>query len=242
MDGPLTGDAFGELMLAAYAGDDPMEIIERDDGWVDAAPARRYFDGPETTPDLARALDLVRGRVLDVGAGGGRCAVPLLTRGHAVTALDTSPGAIEVCRRRGVTDTYLGTVEEHAADRARYDTFLLYGNNLGLLTGPDRAVRFLAALGRLAAPDARIVGQGLDPHPGAGRHAAYHERNRTRGRMTGQVDLRVRYRGIASPWFGYLFASADELRGLVDGTGWRVADVRPGVASPSYLAVLTRHR
>ena len=111
--------------------------------------------------------------MLDIGVGAGRTALELQRRGMAVTGLDTSPGAIEIARRRGLRDTVLNTVDGYARAAARYDTFLLLGNNLGLLEGRERAPVFLAALARLANPGARIIAQGTDPYgttrPGARR-------------------------------------------------------------------------
>ncbi|MBS2023961.1 MAG: class I SAM-dependent methyltransferase [Deltaproteobacteria bacterium] len=54
----------------------------------------------------AKVLDLARGlgppaqvRVLDVGAGTGRNALPLAKLGHPVTALETAPALLEILRK-----------------------------------------------------------------------------------------------------------------------------------------------
>jgi len=238
---PTPGDAFGELLRAAWTArpsGTTYEIIERDDSTIMAQPAERYFATPADEPDLAAALDLASGRVLDIGAGAGRCAVPLQDRGTDVTALDVSPGALALCRERGVRSTVLGTVFDHAG--ASYDTFLLYGNNLGLLGGPDTAPGFLSALSTLAAPGARVVAEGMDPYRTDNPvHLAYHDLNRRRGRWPGQLRIRIRYQNLASDWFDYLFCSVAELRTLLTGTGWRLADVLPR-AEDRYLAVMAR--
>ncbi|PRY27048.1 class I SAM-dependent methyltransferase [Pseudosporangium ferrugineum] len=254
MDQPVIGDVFGEMIRDAYAvrtgiGPRPLaggrvprpviEIIERDDGLINGAPADHYLAEPaEWQPHDVRALRLCRGAVLDIGCGAGRTALELQRRGMAVTGLDTSAGAVEVARDRGLRDTVIATVDDYARATARYDTFLLLGNNLGLLEGPERAPAFLTALAALARPGARIIAQGTDPYGTTDPvHVAYHRRNRERGRLGGQLRLRLRYRLLATDWFDYLNCSVEELTGLLEGTRWRLKSVDTA-DRPYYLAVM----
>lgn len=251
---PRIGDVFGEVVRDAFAvatgvGPRPLvggrlprpviEIIERDDGLINGAPAAHYLGGPASwQPYDHRAVDKVRGTVLDIGVGAGRIALLLQERGVPVTGLDISPGALAVCRERGVRNLVPGTVDEHAGGAQRYDTFLLLGNNLGLIEGRDRAPGFLAALAALANPGAEIIAHGTDPYSTTDPvHTAYHERNRSRGRFGGQLRLRLRYRELGTPWFDYLVCSADELAELVRGSAWRLVDV-DDADRPYYLATL----
>lgn len=96
-------------------------------------------------------LDHVRGAVLDIGSGAGRYAIELRDRGHEVLALDNSPGAIEACTRRGLTNVFTGDIHE-LPGQTTFDTFLLGGNNIGLLEDPRQALRFLDRLSGLARP------------------------------------------------------------------------------------------
>lgn len=254
MQQPRTGDVFGEMIRDAFAvrtgtGPRPLaggrlprpviEIIERDDGLINGASSDHYLAEPhEWAPHDHRALDQVRGSVLDIGVGAGRTACELQRRGIAVTGLDISPGAIEIARRRGLRDTVLNTVDAYARSSARYDTFLLLGNNLGLIEGRDRAPVFLAALAALARPGARIIAHGTDPYGTTDPvHTAYHRRNRERDRLGGQLRLRLRYRELATDWFDYLVCSVAELSTLLTGTAWRLVDV-DDADRPYYLATL----
>ncbi|MDQ6675028.1 MAG: class I SAM-dependent methyltransferase [Chloroflexota bacterium] len=242
-EGPWLGDAWGALLLACLeAGMVPgavLELIERDDGFLGGADAVRYFAGPDDWGTLDRlACAEARGRILDVGAGAGRAALYLQETGRDAVALDVSAGAVDVCQRRGIRQTVIGTVEDLAdAGGGPFDTFLLLGNNLGLLGSAAQAPRFLNALARLAAADAVILGQGVDPYQTSNEvHRAYHQRNRALGRLPGQIRMRVRHQNLATPWFDYLLTAVDELRALLDGTAWTLE--RYETAGAGYLAVL----
>jgi SAM-dependent methyltransferase len=245
--GPRTGDAFGEILLAeleiTQAGGIPSvtEIVERDDGFIRGMPASRYFAHPgEWAPFERRALDLAVGRVIDVGCGAGRFALALQEGGIAVTALDVSPGAVEVSRRRGVRDAVLANAQDGGADRGAYDTFLLMGENLGLIGSRGQAAAFLAGLAAAASPRARIIGHGADQYMTDDPvHARYRERNPGTGMMDGQMTVRVRYRDLATEWFPYLLCSPAELAGLAVGTPWELTEVERA-DQVNYLAILTR--
>ena len=169
-------------------------------------------------------------RVLDLGAGTGRGTLALQALGRPVVALDVSPGAIEVCERRGVRECYLGTVHDLVAVHPEpFDSVLALGNNLGLLASRERAADVLDALAALCKPGSVIVGTGLDPYPTDDPlHLAYHEANRRAGRLPGTVTLRVRYRDLATDWFDLLWCSLDELSDLCPPTQSRVGEVFPG--------------
>lgn len=228
---PVIGDAFGAALLDEFFGtpSGDLHFVERSDGYLNAMSTSVYFEEVDSWSAIDReCLERLDGRILDVGAGAGRVSLAARRRGLDVVALDTSPGAVEVCRARGVADVFGGTVEALATDRPtqRFDTFVLMGNNIGLLVGPEEARSLLATMSTMAAPGARVIGTaGHIYKTDNPDHLSYHDRNRALGRMAGQLRLRTRYRSLASEWFDYLFASPEELADVVDGAGWRVSDV-----------------
>src|SRR6185295_1725139 len=128
----------------------------------------------------------------------------LQKRGHEVVAIDVSPGAVEVCRRRGVRDARVMRFEDVDASIAPIDTVVMFGNNFGLFGGKTLARRMLRKLHRLTEPRARIVAETRDTFStDRPEHLGYHERNRRKGRMPGQLRLRVRHRMATTPWFDY---------------------------------------
>jgi SAM-dependent methyltransferase len=100
------------------------------------------------------------GPVLDLGAGAGRAGLYLQERGLPVTAVEASPGAAQVCRRRGIADVRLGDVNDPRADLPWAGVLLLCGN-LGLggsFEGNRRLLARLARLAELATPGAVLIG------------------------------------------------------------------------------------
>jgi SAM-dependent methyltransferase len=230
-------------MLAYLEGKErAKEIVERDDSFVEVTNGpEAYFAPFRRWPAHQRgALRFVRGRVLDVGAGAGRVALELQGRGHDVVAIDISPGAVEVCRRRGVRDARVLRFEEVDASLGAIDTVVMFGNNFGLFGSAAKAERMLRRLHHLTSANGRIVAESRDTYSTEDPdHLAYHERNRRRGRMGGQLRLRVRHRSAATPWFDYLIVSPEEMRELVAGTGWHVSRLVDGDAG-MYTAVIDK--
>ena len=231
MYGRTVADAFGQMLID---GTGP-EIVERDDGFVDAT-GLIYFAPVARWPAVERrALRWARGRVLDVGLGAGRVALELQRRGRTVVGIDVSPGAIEVARSRGVRDARLLAFEDVDESLGHFDTIVMYGNNFGLFGSPAKARRLLRRLRPLAD---RIVAASNDPHgTEVAAHLAYQERNRKRGRLPGQLRIRSRYRDLIGPWFDYLIVSPDELAAIVEPTPWQIRTLVEASGS-YYVAVL----
>jgi SAM-dependent methyltransferase len=214
-------------------------MVERDDGLI-TIDSIGYLGGLDTRDEWA--VSRLAGRVVDVGAGAGRAALELQRRGQEVTALDTSPGAIEACRKRGVRDVYLGDPARAARDglAGSFDSALLLGNNIGLLGSPEAAGPFLRDVGALLGPSGVIVGTSTDPYQTDERlYLDYHELNRRRGRLPGHLTLRVRYERLASHWFDWLIPSPGELEDLARSVGWQISDLRRGPGA-RYAVVLQR--
>ncbi|HEV2069166.1 MAG TPA: methyltransferase domain-containing protein [Acidimicrobiales bacterium] len=234
------GDAFGQVLQSCHASSGAVgvafELIERSDGYLGVGDAARYFVGPGEWSETSQfACEQARGRVLDVGAGAGRISLALQGAGDDVVALDISAGATAVCRERGVRRVFTGTVFDFVASGpGLFDTFVMLGNNLGLLGGVEQAPVLLDALASMATPGARIVGETVDPYQTiSSEHLAYHEENRRLGRLSGQLRLRVRHLRLTTPWWDYLFCSPEELEAVVAPTRWRLVDAHraPGGAT-----------
>src|SRR5690554_1635230 len=92
-------DIIGTALLDYYNGNYSEDILtETNISEEDELPLSYLFRSYEDMPKIEqKALDLARGRVLDIGCGAGIHAVYLQNKGLDVKAIDTSAGAIEVC-------------------------------------------------------------------------------------------------------------------------------------------------
>ncbi len=155
--GPKQGHAFGALLMECWEhGAEPERVlgfIERDDEYLSGQDAARYFDGPDSWGPLNTwACERARRRVPDIGSGAGRHALHLQSAGLEVVALDISPLAAEVCRLRGLRQVVSGMVFDlQGQDVGSFDSFLMLGNNLGLLASLQNIPRKLPALSALAS-------------------------------------------------------------------------------------------
>jgi SAM-dependent methyltransferase len=219
-------DAYGAMLLAALEGRASYEVIERDDGFisVNRLGGSSYLDSPaDWIPAERDALRFMRGRTLDIGAGGGRISIALQGRGQDVVAIDSSPGAVEVCRRRGLRDVREMTIDDIGGSLGTVDTVVLFGNNFGLLASASKAKTLLRRFHELTTERGSIVAQSSNPYmTDDPMQLEYIERNRERGRMGGQMRIRVRFRAFATEWFDYLIVAPEEMNELFDASGWHL--------------------
>jgi 2-polyprenyl-3-methyl-5-hydroxy-6-metoxy-1,4-benzoquinol methylase len=237
-------DAFGHGIYDQFKGFDVDEVIERDDGYIDVSlgPLSYLSRFDSWGEHEKKAMELAKGRVLDIGCGAGRHSIHLQNKGLDVLGIDTSPRALEVCRERGLKNTRLLSITEINASLGKFDTIIMMGNNFGLFASKERARRLLKRLYRMTPPDARLIAESTNPYDtDRPEHLEYHERNKKMGRMPGQVRIRVRYRKYKTPWFDYLLVSKDEMLEVLKGTDWEVETFIESKYA-QYIAVIKKVR
>jgi 2-polyprenyl-3-methyl-5-hydroxy-6-metoxy-1,4-benzoquinol methylase len=236
-------DAFGQEMWAYYKGEEASEIVERDDGFFNASPKGPgiYFSEYEDWDLLDRkAVELVKGRVLDIGCGAGRHSLYLQRKGFDVLGIDSSPLAIKICKLRGLRRARVMAIEQLNFKPNSFDTVIMLGSNFGLFGSFGRAKRLLKKLHRMTSRNGLIVASTRDTYKTDNPdHLEYHKLNRKRGRMAGQLRLRIRFRKCVGRWFDYLIVSKKEMEEILKGTGWQIREFIDSDVS-AYVAVIEK--
>jgi SAM-dependent methyltransferase len=217
-------DAFGQFLLANLNNNTSDEIIERDDNFISVMRPDLYFsEYKDWSPHVKSGLELAKGRILDIGLGAGRHALYLQEQGFEVVGIDNSPLAVQVAKARGVNDSRVMSITNIDDSLGQFDTIIMLGNNWGLLGGYLQGQSILKRLYEITSDDAKIIAETTNPYTTEDPlHLQYHELNRQKGRMSGQIRFRVRYRQYCGDWMDYLLASIAEVKLLIDGTGWNL--------------------
>ena len=236
-------DAYGHSVWDYFNGRPAYEVIERSDGLIDPSEVapKLYFAKFDDWPEVERkAIGYARGRVLDVGCGAGRVALYLQGQKKLdVLGIDLSPLAVRVCKLRGLRKARVLAFENLDYKPGSFDSIVMFGNNFGLFGSRAKTRRLLKKLSSMASPGAVLIGESVDPYKTDNPdHLEYQRRNRERGRMSGQVRIRARYRTYVGRWFDYLLVSQAEMKDIVEGTGWRVQRFITSRGSPLYVGIL----
>ncbi|MDD9974532.1 MAG: class I SAM-dependent methyltransferase [Candidatus Poribacteria bacterium] len=237
-------DAYGHLLSDYHNGQENVEIVEREDRFIDTSrlgPLNYFAEYTDWAEHQKLAMVDATGRVLDIGCGAGRHCLYLQEQGHDVLGTDISPLAIQTCKSRGLKNALISPITQLSSKMGTFDTILMMGHNFGLVGNYKRAKWLLKRFAAMTTDTAKIIAETMDPYQTTEPvHLAYHQFNRDRGRMSGQLRLRIRYRQYTTPWFDYLFVSKAEIEDILDDTKWQVERYIDAANTPTYVAILSK--
>jgi SAM-dependent methyltransferase len=225
-------DAFGQLLLDHFTHQKPVYyVIERDDGNIDVDDSSGYFSTyTDWSLEEQSILDQASSPILDIGCGAGRHSLYFQEKGFEVVALDISPGALEVAKRRGIKNTICHDIKSFPSFSQTFGSFLFMGNNFALCGNPQTAGKILTYLASIATSDARLIAHFRDPSPDDPSldpiHREYHAQNQSKGLPVGQAQIRILYRKSRTPWMPFYMPTLNEFSDLIASTdSWKINTV-----------------
>ena len=156
-------DLFGTAILDYQTNNSPEDIItETTISEADAMEVSYLFRSYKEMPKLEqKALQLAKGKILDVGCGAGSHSLYLQEKGLEVTSIDISENAIKACALRGVQNAQVQNVLD-LDPKDKFDTILLLMNGTGIFGTLDQTSKYLQKLKSLLAPNGQILVDSSD--------------------------------------------------------------------------------
>lgn len=202
----------------------------------DEIPLATLFRTYEQMPETERkALDMTRGKTLDVGAGSGCHSLVLQGRGVDVTAIDISPLSVETMRQRGVKKV---VEQDFFTIGGKYDTILMLMNGIGIVGTLERMPEFFHHLDKILATGGQVLcdssdisyvfedENGLIDYPDTGHYY-------------GELSYRMQYKDTIGEPFDWLYIDAETLRKEAEKNGYAVEVVAVGEHF-DYMALITK--
>jgi len=153
-------DLFGKAILDYQTNNAPEDLItETSISEEDEMSVAYLFRSFEEMPSIEqKALQLAKGKVLDVGCGAGSHSLYLQnTKGLDVTSIDISTNAIKCCQLRGLKKTIETDVLDLDSDANKFDTILLLMNGTGIFGRLEKVPNFLQKLKSLLHQGGHIL-------------------------------------------------------------------------------------
>jgi SAM-dependent methyltransferase len=209
-------DVFGQALKDQFSTP-PSETL-----WVhnsydepEEMPVDIYFREESEMPDLElKALELCKGKVLDVGAGVGSHALILQRRGFDVTGMDISVPAVEIMRQRGLKKAIEGNILKYTGDT--YDTLLFMMNGIGLTGTIKGLTAFLKQVKVLLNDGGQLLFDSSD------LSYLYQEVAFPLNGYYGEVSFRYEYKSVKGSWFKWIYVDQKTLKSLAEKQGWIV--------------------
>ena len=149
-------DLFGNALLDYYNNNYTEDLITSTNiSGEDELPLPYLFRSYSEMPKIEqKALQLTKGKVLDVGCGSGSHSLYLQNKGLDVKAIDISEGAVKVAKQRNVVNVEHKDILE---ETETFDTILLLMNGTGIFQEVSQVSKYLNHLKSLLNPGGQIL-------------------------------------------------------------------------------------
>lgn len=231
-------DLFGKAILDYQTNNAPEDIItETSISEADEMSVSYLFRDFNDMPKLEqKALQLAKGKILDVGCGAGSHALYLQEKGFDITGIDISANAIEACTLRGLKNTKIENILDLEVSE-KYDTILLLMNGTGIFGTLTEISMYLKKLKSLLTEKGQIVIDSSDiiymydqDEDGAYEVPA--------DGYYGELTFTIQYKGETEDIFPWLYLDYNTLKNACFANGLQCELIKEGKHF-DYLARLT---
>ena len=151
-------DLFGKAILDFQTNNSPEDLItETSISEADEMSVAYLFRSYNEMPKLEqKALQLAKGKILDVGCGAGSHSLTLQNDHKLdVISIDISPNAIQACELRGLNNAKVQDIM--TLENEKFDTILLLMNGTGIFGTLKETPNYLQKLKSLLNPNGQIL-------------------------------------------------------------------------------------
>lgn len=184
----------------------------------DEMPVTHLFRSVPEMPVLEqKALQLAKGRVLDIGAGSGCHTLALQEKGFTVKAIDISPLSCEAMKLRGVKDAEcINLFDDHLG--TGFDTILLLMNGTGIAGKIENLPALFQRLKALLNPSGQILIDSSDLKYIYENEDGSFDIN-LNGAYYGEVDYQMIYKDVKGDSFDWLYVDFPLLKSIAETYG-----------------------
>ncbi len=222
-----TSDIIGTALEDYLSGNSAASIIVHSDiAEDDILPVKYFFRDTAEMPAIERrALELCRGKVLDIGAAAGCHSLILQNGGTEVYPVDISPGAVRVMKKRGL---YRARRRDFfRINNENYDTLLLLMNGIGICGRLEMLNVFFDKARRLLNPGGQILLDSSDIiYLFAGNESTF-EFN-LNAAYYGEAEYIMQYGQTRGKPFRWVFVDFDTLKKYAERHGFRCEKIMDG--------------
>lgn len=150
-------DIFGLAVESYYLNQDQTPIkVHNEDFYDDEIPVDYLFRSYDKMPKLEQiALDMCKGKTLDIGCCAGSHSIELKKKGHKVLPIDISRKCIEICHKRGLGEAK--HINFFELDSQKFDTILLLMNGIGIAGTLKDLPAFFLKLKKLMHQNSQVL-------------------------------------------------------------------------------------
>ncbi len=208
-------DPLGQAIADYFYQNAPAKLwIHNTYGPKEEMPVAAYFRNAQQMPALEHsALQICRGKILDIGAGAGSHALWLQQQGAAITALEISALSCRVMQQRGIQKIIQQDIFAYTGET--FDTLLLLMNGIGLCGSLDSLRRFLQHAGTLLNPGGQLLFDSSDVA------YVYKDHFPNLKEYYGEIAYRYEYKRKKTDWFKWLYVDRHTLAAVAAAEGWR---------------------